>query len=304
MNEFEILSNKAAIVSPNGFEYILERRNELGGESTDHYLKIIISFEAALKDEVSNSEHLDDEVKDLKFFIFQLSKMLRKSVKFFDYSYRYSQENKLLANNFFIAKIDLVYLLDSMSEFASIIKYYERKGDYLLAMKMKDFCYDSYCRSIEFLRKELSIDVSQSSLKGNYKQLKKALKNSTSAKKILFLKELDSSTPLTNNTINTIELKNSEDYKKLTWFKVGLKLATGEAQQHYSKHQNYTLLASDLGFKKTDRPYFSESFSGVNNDRKNLFSSPVKINLICKHCKEYNINLSPEFLKRLPEEMK
>lgn len=300
MNEDEILTNKLAIVSSSSFEYIMEKQNEFRGESTYHYIELIKSFETALKDEILNSEYLDDVTKDLKIFILQLTKMLRKTVKVFDYSYRYRQENKLLANNFYIAKIDLIYLLDSMSEFVSIIKYYERKGDYLLAIKMKDFCYDNYSRSLKILRKELSVDVYQSSLKVNFKQLKKSLQNSTSAKKILLLKELDSSTA---RSTETIELKESEEYKNLTWFKIGLKFATGEAQQQYSTHQNYTRLSLDLGFKKTDRPYFSESFSKVSTDPKNLFSDPVKLSLICKHCNENNIELSPEFLKRLPQEM-
>ena len=301
MNEDEILRNKAAIVSSSGFEYIMEKKKEIGGESNYHYSKFIKSFEAGLNDEVSNSDYLEDEVKDLKIFIRQLSTMLHKTVKVFDYSYRYSQENKLLTNNFFIAKNELIYLLDAISEFASIIKYYERKGDYLQAMKIKDFCYDSYCRSIELLRKSIGIDVSQSTLKGHYKQLKKTLKKSTSTEKISLLKELDSTT---FQTSTTIELKKNEDHKDQTWFKVGLKFATGEAQQQYAILQNYTSVSLDLGFKVTDRPYFSESFSRISTDPKNIFSKPVKINLICKHCNENNIDLSPEFLKRLPDEMK
>jgi hypothetical protein len=301
MNEDEILSNKAAIVSPSSFEYIMEKKKEIGGESNYHYRKFIKSFEAELNDEVSNSEYLEDEVKDLKIFIRQLSTMLHKTVKVFDYSYRFSQENKLLTNNFFNAKNELIYLLDAISEFASIIKYYERKGDYLQALKMKDFCYNSYCRSIELLRKRISIDVSQSTLKSHYKQLKKALKKSTSAEKISLLKELDSTTVPTSTNI---ELKKNEDYKKFTWFKVGLKFATGEAQQQYSQHQSYARLSIDLGFKDTDRPHFSESFSEVSKHPKNIFSDEMKISLICKHCKENNIQLSSEFLKRLPEEMK
>ncbi|MCM4161865.1 hypothetical protein FHG64_15995 [Antarcticibacterium flavum] len=303
MEEKEINENLSVITSLGNFEYVMKEKTEVGGESNYHYRKIIKRFSSDLKYELEESDYLEEEVKDLKIFVRQLSNMMETTTVLFNYSYRQRRENKPLENNFNIAKLKLKEILDSLMEFGSIIKYYERQGEYLLALKMKHFCYDSYKRSLKVLEKKISIKIGKSTLAEDFATVQKQLKKSTSAKKIGLLKELES-TGDSNVTPEKLELKKSEEYKTFTWFKVGLTFATGEAQKGYNNHQNYTRLASELGFKDTDRPYFSESFSAYSTDSKNIFAQPVKLDLLLKHCKENNIPLDPDFVKRLPNEMK
>jgi hypothetical protein len=92
-----------------------------------------------------------------------------------------------------------------------------------------------------------------------------------------------------------------KDYKETLWFKTGIKLATGEAYKLYSKYKLYkghfTKICLELGFKETDRPYFSDTINNNTSD-KNTFLSNDKLQKLHKHLTENNLPFGAEFLEK------
>lgn len=93
------------------------------------------------------------------------------------------------------------------------------------------------------------------------------------------------------------------------WFQIGLTFATGKAQElleHYKigKGQfvkgHFTKITSDLGFKKSDRNYFSQTFNDTTKDNKNIYSQPDKLRVIYEYCQNNNIEVVEDFIKHLP----
>ena len=118
-----------------------------------------------------------------------------------------------------------------------------------------------------------------------------------------------------NITLNELEPKNDapelnnntapkkvKDYKKFIWFKIGLTLATGGAFELYSKYKNdkghFKKICLELGFKESDRPYFSETINGTTNNDKNIFAEKDKLQKLHKHLTENNMNFGTEFLRK------
>jgi hypothetical protein len=93
--------------------------------------------------------------------------------------------------------------------------------------------------------------------------------------------------------------EKTKNYKNEIWFKTGITLATGEAFNLYTKYKNdkghFTKLCLELGFKKTDRPYFSATLQNNNGD-KNTFASKDKLQKLHKHLTENELNFGVEFL--------
>lgn len=79
-------------------------------------------------------------------------------------------------------------------------------------------------------------------------------------------------------------------------FLTGLKFATGEAQELYKKSKiSFEKLAIDLGFKDTDRPYFSATLNN-NKGIKNLYKNTKVVIQIHDYCTKNNIVMCDEFL--------
>jgi hypothetical protein len=100
-----------------------------------------------------------------------------------------------------------------------------------------------------------------------------------------------------------VSVENSKLEQK-TIFKVALKFATGEAQELYknSKHLRgqFKIICLQLGFKGTDRPYFSETFNQNNSD-KNLFRNVDLMQYVFKYCENENINVCQDFLLKIKQ---
>ena len=113
-----------------------------------------------------------------------------------------------------------------------------------------------------------------------------------------------------NNKPEAIDLSNTKpkDYKKTIWFKTGITLATGEAFDLYEKHKCekgvFEKIIKELGFKKSDRPYLSETINDnpkSTDKNKNTFANKVKLQYLHKHLTENNMNFGTEFLKKYNE---
>jgi hypothetical protein len=95
--------------------------------------------------------------------------------------------------------------------------------------------------------------------------------------------------------------KKAKDYKDFIWFKTGLKLATGEAYDLYNKYKldkgHFAKICFELGFKETDRTYFSSTINDNETD-KNTFTDKDKLQKLHKHLTENNLPFGTEFLEK------
>ena len=107
------------------------------------------------------------------------------------------------------------------------------------------------------------------------------------------------------NKEDNLELFVTEniDFKEKTPFKIALKFATGEAQELYEKHKvdkgHFKIICLKLGFKETDRPYFSETLPNTSNGNKNLFKNLGLIKQVVKHCNSEQIAMCKDFLDKV-----
>ena len=92
-----------------------------------------------------------------------------------------------------------------------------------------------------------------------------------------------------------------KDYQDKIWFKTGVKLATGEAFDLYDKYKlnrgHFTKICLELGFKQSDRPYFSATIQNNDSD-KNTFANKDKLQKLYKHLTENNLNFGTKFLEK------
>ncbi|MDI5898397.1 hypothetical protein [Flavobacterium yafengii] len=122
-------------------------------------------------------------------------------------------------------------------------------------------------------------------------------KTGTASEHIMFYKEV----VFLKGKLKQLEAlqKASEiNNEKETTFLTGLKFATGEAQELYKKSKiSFEKLAINLGFKNTDRPYFSAT---INNNRgiKNLYNNPKVVIQIYNYCVENKTVMCEEFLSK------
>lgn len=105
----------------------------------------------------------------------------------------------------------------------------------------------------------------------------------------------------TVNINNTSTIKKADDYKDFIWFKTGIKLATGEAYDLYNKYKldkgHFTKLCLELGFKESDRTYFSSTINDNETD-KNTFANKDKLQNLHKHLTENSLPFGAEFLEK------
>ena len=108
-----------------------------------------------------------------------------------------------------------------------------------------------------------------------------------------------------NDTVNISTSNKTNEvykYKDFIWFKAGLKLATGEAYDLYNKYKkdkgHFVKITSELGFKATDRPYFSETINDTTISDKNIFSNSDKLEKLYNHIIENDLNLGNKFLTK------
>jgi hypothetical protein len=92
-----------------------------------------------------------------------------------------------------------------------------------------------------------------------------------------------------------------KDYKDTIWFKTGIPLATGEAFDLYRKYKkdkgHFTKICLELGFKDSDRTYFSSTINDNVTD-KNTFTSKDKLQKLHKYLFENGLQFGDEFLEK------
>ncbi len=105
-----------------------------------------------------------------------------------------------------------------------------------------------------------------------------------------------------NNSETSIS--NKTKMEERIWFKVGILFAKGTPQKLYSKYKNekshFKKITLELGFKETDRPYFSQTINNstklTSNDDKNIYKKYDKMEQIYNYCTSNKINICPQFI--------
>jgi len=96
---------------------------------------------------------------------------------------------------------------------------------------------------------------------------------------------------------------SKKEYKNEIWFKIGLTFANGKAYKLCDKYINdkghFTKITKKLGFKFTDRPYFSETFGNSSQGNQNIYYSLDKMKKISDYCEENYIPMDDKFTKQL-----
>lgn len=94
------------------------------------------------------------------------------------------------------------------------------------------------------------------------------------------------------------------EFQQKTIFKVALKFATGEAQDLYNHNKHlrghFKIICLQLGFKETDRPYFSEMIN-ENTSPKNLFLNAHLMQYVFKYCEIQKIKICQDFLIKIKQ---
>lgn len=98
-----------------------------------------------------------------------------------------------------------------------------------------------------------------------------------------------------NLTEEKSKIENTNNIKtKQYWFKIGVKLATGEIQEKL-KNGSARSVAISLG-NKNYRPYITDSIGVNKKSDKNIFSRKKEdIKLILNYCLENNLKVCQEF---------
>ena len=103
--------------------------------------------------------------------------------------------------------------------------------------------------------------------------------------------------------INLLLAIENTEFKEKTPFKVALKFATGEAQLLYKKFKDekghFKIICLELGFKESDRPYFSETLGDTSDRPKNLFKNVRLMKQVVDHCNSNRIVMSEDFLEKV-----
>ncbi|OWW24062.1 hypothetical protein B4Q04_18335 [Zobellia sp. OII3] len=105
-----------------------------------------------------------------------------------------------------------------------------------------------------------------------------------------------------NKKLNS-SVNKAKDEKDEYWFIIGVKFATGEINQLLQDNEgNASKTAKELG-NANYRPYISETTSDTNKiSSKNIYNSRNKMTKIIEHCKNKNLEVTSDFVNRLPEE--
>jgi hypothetical protein len=102
--------------------------------------------------------------------------------------------------------------------------------------------------------------------------------------------------------INLLLAIENTEFKEKTPFKVALKFATGEAQMLHKKFKDekgqFKIICLELGFKESDRPYFSDTFGNTTDRPKNIFKRVLLMKQVVDHCNSNQIEMCKDFLEK------
>lgn len=246
-------------------------------------IKIIRRWEQNQFEQLKDENKLEPYYDFLERFIKSLIKVTEDVVRIYTHVHK---ESGLKLIKIYQARI--IEVLESPQfriTYDSVINLSLHSNDVVFSNELKLYFLTIFDQCVENLKTNLYIDVYLSPLKIYFQIIRHEINNSV---------ENLTSSP-----------SNKQNIDQLNWFKVGLLFATGEMDGLKIKHKNNsTHIARDKFGEEWEsfRPYISESISNTNVNDKNVFSNKGKMLKIIKHCKKHKLNVTPDFINRLPSE--
>lgn len=104
----------------------------------------------------------------------------------------------------------------------------------------------------------------------------------------------------TETSPSFMQLERKENYKDNLWFRIGLLFAKGIAQDTYKKKfkgkkGEFKLITLELGFKESDRPYFSDTIGGNSSRPQNIYSNKKYMTILFDYCTKNEIEMCSDF---------
>lgn len=224
---------------------------------------------------------------------------------------RILRNQKVIEQKHFVTKSEFekgCYMaVDNLIEHTCFQAFYEinRLGEYLSHLKNNEESNNNEIESlIEKTQKEID-DFDLDSYLSDLSLLESSLKNKMCQNDAMFIQWIFEDFSF-ENPETKIEIKNNdkgknEDYKSRPDFKIGIKLANGEAYKLHKEGLSFRKISEQLNFKKSDNNYFSQSIGKASKDPKNIYDKHKLIQQIIQHCKENQIEICSEFFERCIE---
>lgn len=297
--EIELIQQYKESVS-NYISTIIDFTDKDGNKNLFYYNNRIVAFRKNI-DEMLNSNNNVKERYDLLFsFNFKISNCLKDIAELFFAYHNYDEKEPVLLNDINFKLCDVKDSFESIKEIQQNIDYNISTGDYDIAIKIQKYCIPLFKEIKLISKRDFFIDIDKSPLNNEFDGVLKVLENCINYSEIQILKDLKKDNEREPQKTE-ITIPIAKDYKNTIWFKTGIKLATGEAFKLYSKYKldkgHFTKICLELGFKKTDRPYFSDTINNNTSD-KNTFLSNDKLQKLHKHLTENNLPIGAEFLEK------
>lgn len=249
--------------------------------------------------ELNNYPKLKDYKENLKTYNNVYGQLFKQVIMLFYYSHDYSinktyEDNGAYLNRFNLTLIKIKKNLENIRDKSFTINDFLLQNKYSLAIDYQIYCINVHDSLLHILNR-CEIQIQNTPLNELFQTSKQGLINSINIELIKLSKEANE--PETSIS----KKKKTEDF---IWFKVGLLFAQGIPQKLYSKYKNdnfhFKKITLELGFKESDRPYFSETINNcktsTSNDDKNIYKKYDKMKSIYDYCILNNIDICSQFI--------
>lgn len=277
---------------------IIDFKSKDGKQNPFYYYDRIVEFHNHINKMLKDNDNVKERYDLLFSFNFHIKSCLQAIVELFIAYYNFNENEQALINDINSKMFDVDDSLNGIKNIEQNITTSISNGNYVIAIEIQNYCVPLFKEIRIQLRDLFFVELDRSPLKVKYDEVLSILENCIDFNKIQLLKDLkkDNEREPQQAEINKPKVK---DYKETLWFKTGITLATGEAYNLYRKYKldrgHFTKICKVLGFKESDRPYFSDTINN-NTSNKNTFLSNDKLQKLHKHLTENNLPFGAEFL--------
>lgn len=277
------------------FETMIDKFSEDGTINKHQWNYQIKTEFSRNSDEILNNDNLRN-IYNIKFFLLYEKELVISIVKLciLCYHFDYKQLAKLTEIESKIIEID--NLIKSISQLSINIEYLIFNNEFDKALKFKELIKVQIESIIDYIKHAFFIHIETTPIYKKLNDLKLEFENQSKfdIEKIKLI-NLNSD----NTSTNKPKIK---DKTKELWFKIGLSFAEGKPQsiKYNDKKISFEKIGTDLGFKVSDKTYFSNTLQNTKNI-KNIYNSFDKMKLLYDYCIEKNIDMCEDFVGKYKE---
>lgn len=247
---------------------------------------------------LSEVDFIDSELKNIEIFFIHANTIQKQQLQFYSIYLSKKRSNVHWTLNDFYNH----YTRTKRFGLNAFIKY--KSNEYSLFIKKIETCKIRY----QYIFEKLS-NIDKIEFKNDFCDQLEHLKNRQIHSKFKeLIEELKKSiSDNYNSNRSNNELNNTENIiqsKETVPFKVGVEFAKGTPQNLYEKYKkdkgHFLKICKELGFKDSDRPYFSQTLNDGKGD-KNIYSNFKNIQLVYKYCLAEKITICQDFSRKVKE---